>query len=142
MPSHILNTPGEAGKSSSWGPSNRWGEDGINDFVVGGIRTAVNPDRRGTKAASYYHLTVGAGASQTLMLRLTNRRLKRPFSGFDKVFRSRIDEADEFYAELQEGISDDDARSLQRQAFAGMLWSRQFYYSDVPTWLKGDPHAH
>src|SRR5207244_13346088 len=61
------------------------------------------------------------------------------FSDFDKIVSQRIAEADEFYAELQADVVDPDARNIQRQAFAGMIWNKQFYYYDVREWLKGDP---
>lgn len=63
----------------------------------------------------------------------------QPFADFNAVFRQRIKEADEFYGALQDAIKNEDARKVQRQAFAGMLWSKQVYYFDVPTWLNGDP---
>src|SRR5262249_47879022 len=65
--------------------------------------------------------------------------LQTPFADFDGIFSTRIREADEFYAELQHGIDSEDARRVQRQAFAGMIWSKQFFHFDVPEWLNGDP---
>src|SRR5438270_1224244 len=114
-------------------------KDGINDYVVNGASEAVIPDLRGTKVAAHYRLSLPAGGSDRLRARLT---LADPPSGlddFDSVFAQRRVEADEFYAELQQDIADPDARLVQRQALAGLLWSQQFYYFDIPEWLNGDP---
>lgn len=113
-------------------------KDGINNFMVQHDTSAVNPEMKGTKAAANYDLTVKAKESATLRLRLTSSP-DHPFDDFHSVFSKRAGEADEFYAELQEGMSSEDERLVQRQAFAGMLWSKQFYYYDVERWLKGDP---
>ncbi len=113
-------------------------KDGINDFMVQGDVGAVNPSQMGTKAAAAYHLSVGAGAAETVRLRLTNTSLARPFVKFDAVFAERIAEAEAFYSDLQQGIDNGDARLVQRQALAGMLWSKQFYCYDVEQWLDGD----
>jgi hypothetical protein len=114
-------------------------KDGINDHVVGGAPT-VNPDRVGTKAAGWYRLTVGPGATQVVRVRL-RRPSSAPAFGteFDQVLTRRRAEADDFYAEVIPASVGDDERAVARQAFAGMLWSKQFYYYDVRRWLDGDP---
>ena len=112
-------------------------KDGINDYIVNGRRDAVNPQRIGTKAAARYPLELRPGESKVVRLRFTDG--DRAFEDFDQVFASRIAEADEFYAPLAGPDSSDDLRSVQRQGFAGMLWSKQFYCYDVNTWLHGDP---
>ncbi len=114
-------------------------KDGINDYIVHGIKDAVNKDKIGTKAGVHYHVSISPGENVIIKLRLTNRTFKKPFQNFDALFQKRIQEADEFYAKIQAPVKDDDARSVQRQAFAGMLWSKQFYHFDVSRWLKGDP---
>jgi hypothetical protein len=114
-------------------------KDGINDYVVHGAKGAVNPNREGTKAAAHYKLTIPAGQSVAIRLRLTSAAPARPFADFDEIFARRLREADEFYAEVQARIKNKDEKNVQRQAFAGMLWSKQFYYYDVPQWLNGDP---
>jgi hypothetical protein len=114
-------------------------KDAFHDYVVQGRLDAVNPEQAGTKAAAHYRLTVPAGGSVTVRLRLTRHPAPEPFDSFDDVFARRQREADDFYAHLQSEIHDADARHVQRQAFAGMIWSKQFYYYDVPEWLKGDP---
>ncbi len=114
-------------------------KDGINDAVVHGRADCVNPAQRGTKAAAHFKTIVPAGGSYRVCVRFTNHENPSPFSGFDRVFEQRIQEADEFYAAiLSAGLSDDE-RLVQRQAFAGLLWSKQFYHYGVELWLNGDP---
>ncbi len=80
------------------------------------------------------------GGSQEVCLRLSKHSNAKPFADFKAIFASRVKEADEFYGELQQDIADADARNVQRQAFAGMIWSKQFFYYDVSEWIKGDPN--
>ncbi|HXH49162.1 MAG TPA: glucosidase [Terriglobia bacterium] len=139
----MLFTENETNHSRLYGVPNRspFVKDGINDYVVHGAAGAVNPDRTGTKAAARYHLKIAPGGSAQLRLRFTDQPPAAGMlgKGFDKVFTERMAEADEFYAgRLPSGLSDD-ARNVQRQAFAGMLWSKQFYSYDVRAWLQGDP---
>jgi hypothetical protein len=117
----------------------RFFKDGINDYVVGGDTAAVNPERRGTKVAAHYCLTVPAGGVSRVRARLTSDGGVAGIDGFDRVIAARRAEADEYYEELQQDIADIDARLVQRQALAGMLWTKQFYYFDIPEWLNGDP---
>jgi hypothetical protein len=116
-------------------------KDGINNYVVNGQSEAVNPHQSGTKAAARYHLTIAAGATATIKLRLTNDIAPQPALGFqfDEIFAARIQEADEFYAAVTPEQNEEDLRSIQRQAFAGMIWSKQYYYYNVRRWLRGDP---
>ncbi|RFP65986.1 glucosidase [Hymenobacter lapidiphilus] len=114
-------------------------KDGINDYVVHGRMKAVNPARRGNKAAVHYQLQVPAGGSRTIRLRLATCGLDKPFADFAQILELRQQEADAYYHDLQHGIESADARNVQRQALAGMLWSKQFYYYDVAQWLRGDP---
>ena len=114
-------------------------KDGINDYVVHGDTEAVRLDSRGTKAASHYQLSLSGGESSRLRVRLTLADHSSGFDDFDRIFDKRRAEADEFYANLQQNITDHDARLVQRQALAGMLWSKEFYYIDIPEWLNGDP---
>jgi hypothetical protein len=120
----------------------RFCKDGINDFIVNQTPT-VNPERQGTKAAARYRVTVPARGSVSFHARLSDKLLDSPFRDADKVFLARLKEADEFYDRIQSGMKNEDERSIQRQAFAGMLWAKQFYYFDVGQWLTGDPgHLH
>jgi hypothetical protein len=119
-------------------------KDGINDYLVHGVKEAVNPKLVGTKAAGHYPLLLGPGESATVRLRLTDtgapHRGAGPFGpDFEDVFTRRAQEADEFYATLIPGDLSADSRNVMRQAFAGLLWSKQFYHYDVSRWLKGDP---
>ena len=115
-------------------------KDGINDHVVDGNAEAVNPARTGTKAAAHHRLTVPAHGSAAVRLRLRPAGPGDAFGDFDLVLATRRAECDAFYAALQANIADEDARRVQRQAFAGMLWSKQYYGFDVRQWLKGDPN--
>jgi hypothetical protein len=119
-------------------------KDGINDYVAGGRREGVDPAQRGTKAAAHYRLRLAPGQSATLRLRFTDRDLAAagaaPFGpDFDRTFEQRQREADEFYATVIPAHLSADARSVMRQGFAGMLWSKQYYHYVVETWLRGDP---
>jgi hypothetical protein len=113
-------------------------KDGINNYVVHGKAGAVNPARRGTKAAAHYRLTVPAGASSVIRLRLSDAvpaGYKATGDSFDAVFAKRLREADEFYATVIPDSLGADAINVSRQALAGMLWTKQFYYYDVDKWL-------
>jgi hypothetical protein len=114
-------------------------KDAFHDYVVHGDVSATNPLSTGTKVGALHRLTIPAGGSQQICLRLCKSNNQNPFSNSDAIFTQRILEADEFYAELQNGIATADERNVQRQAFAGMIWNKQFYYYDVPQWLQGDP---
>ena len=118
-------------------------KDAFHDYVIAGNKSAVNPALTGTKTGALYDLTVPAGQSVSVRLRLAKSDAPsagKPFADFDAIFADRRREADEFYAGLQQAISDADARLVQRQAFAGMIWSKQFFHYDVPVWLQGDPN--
>jgi hypothetical protein len=112
-------------------------KDAIGDAVVRGLASATNPAGHGTKCAAHQRVELAAGAEFTLRVRLTQTHAKG-FDDFDAIFRERISETEEFYAELQCGVADADARLVQRQALAGMVWSKQFYNYDVRAWARGD----
>jgi len=115
-------------------------KDGINDYIVNGNAHAIHPGGTGTKAAAHYPLLVGGGDTVTLQLRFTDRDTAQPFDrAFDAVFTQRAREADEFYATVIPANSAPDAQQVMRQAFAGLLWSKQSYHYDVSRWLRGDP---
>jgi len=116
-------------------------KDGINDHVVAGAAT-VNPARCGTKLAAWYRVAVAAGDSVELRLRLARADAGAGLdlgAGFVRVLAEREREADEYYAELRPAGASDDEAGVMRQAFAGMIWSQQFYHYDVERWLDGDP---
>jgi hypothetical protein len=143
-------------------------KDAFHEYLIRGNKSRVNPQKTGTKMAAYYPLELGPGQSETLKLRLTDmeplatmerslglvgtitspghadRAAGVPASndfgaGFDDVFSLRQKEADEFYASRVTSELSDDAKSVMRQAFGGLLWSKQFYHYDVRNWLDGDP---
>ncbi len=114
-------------------------KDGINEFLVHGNEKAVNINAQGTKVAANYELKVKAGSFEVINMRLEPNNNMNPFSDFELLFEARKEEADEFYNALQKDIKSPDEKLVQRQAFAGMLWSKQFFYYDVDQWLKGDP---
>jgi len=116
-------------------------KDGINDFVVDGRHEAVIPAHTGTKAAPHYVLLVGAGESVSVRLRLCNSgNLEAPLGEtFDATFTQRRQEADDFYRRVTPYALPADMRNVQRQAFAGMLWNKQYYEYTVSEWLEGDP---
>jgi hypothetical protein len=113
-------------------------KDAFHEYIVQGNRGAVNPVRTGTKAAVHYVLQVPGGGASQIRLRLCARSQAQPFADFAGVAAARLREADEFYAALQLNQPNQDARLIQRQAFAGMIWSKQFYNYEVRTWLMGD----
>ena len=139
----LLFTENETNYERVFGVENgsRFVKDGINDYVVNGKSGAVNPQLRGTKAAARYHLSVDPGQTVTVKLRLTGSEpAESMFSNeFNDIFATRIKEADEFYGQLAPRSSSEDLRRVQRQAFAGLLWSKQFYHYDLKRWLRGDP---
>ncbi len=114
-------------------------KDGINDCVVNGTQNSVNPDRQGTKVAAHYEFRIGAGETQIIRLRLSPGsadRNSKPFGkSFDQVFAARLQEADEFYKSVTPHSASADEASVMRQALAGMLWSKQFFFFDGDNWL-------
>ena len=116
-------------------------KDGINDCVVQGNQGAVNPGKQGTKVAAHYRLMVGARQSSTVRLRLTSqanaaKSIASSFGmDFDKILTARLQEADDFYRSVTPPSVSPDAAKVMRQALAGMLWSKQFFYFDGDNWL-------
>jgi hypothetical protein len=113
-------------------------KDAFHDYVVHGKHDAVSPESSGTKAAAHYQSEIAPGETRELHLRLSLDEHAEPFLDFDALFATREREADEFYGELQAEIADEDQRRIQRQAFAGMIWSKQTFHYDVRQWLLGD----
>jgi hypothetical protein len=114
-------------------------KDAFHRYVVEGDLPAVNPENEGTKAAALYRREIAAGDAVTLRLRLSQHDVTHPLRDFDETFAQRQAEADEFYAAVQRPNLGEDERNVQRQAWAGMLWTKQLYYYDIPQWLNGDP---
>ena len=137
-PSELIFTENESNAQRLWGQPNAspYVKDGFHAYVVSGQRDAVNPAKRGTKAAAHYVLEVPAGGSQTVRLRLGTGLLNEVFDDFDQTFASRVRDADEFYNRITPQSLNEDERRLHRQALAGMLWSKQFYFYDLEQWLS------
>ncbi len=138
----LLFTENETNHERLFQARNRtpWVKDGIDQYIVHGRQDAVNPQQQGTKVSAHYAVSVPAGASQTLRLRLSEAAPAAPFGpDFHRVMAARRRETDEFYAAVIPPSLDADAASVMRQAMAGMLWSKQFYYYDVDKWL--DEHG-
>ena len=114
-------------------------KDAFHEYLVCGKHATVNPAREGTKAAALYKRTLESGDALVLRLRLASPAPDAPFADFDALFAQRQREADEYYAALQPAGLDEETRRVQRQALAGMLWSKQFYHFVVEQWLQGDP---
>ena len=137
----LLFTENETNNERLFGSSNPtpYVKDGINNYVVAGREDAVNPNHTGTKAAAHYQLRVGAGATSIIRLRLTNAApgAEEPFGGrFAQIVEARQHEADEFYRAITPAGVGDDAANVMRQALAGMLWSKQYFFFDVNKWLQ------
>ncbi|RNC68249.1 MAG: glucosidase [Desulfuromonadales bacterium] len=140
----LLFTDNETNNARLFGGTNAgpFVKDGINDYLVQGRLDAVNPDQTGTKASPHYRLTVGAGATEVVRLRLTRTAPAgefKPFTGFDAVFEARILETGDFYAFITPArikAESPEYANLMRQALAGMLWTKQYFYYDVDKWLE------
>jgi hypothetical protein len=114
-------------------------KDGFHDYIVSGAKEALNPEKTGTKAGFNYFFMIPEGKCETVQLRLSATPNERPFAGFERIFRKKQEEADQFYADTQSDVTGNLEKAILRQALAGMLWSKQFYYFDIPQWLSGDP---
>jgi hypothetical protein len=114
-------------------------KDGINDYVVFDYPAAVNKIHKGTKAAFRINWQVAPGQSKSVRLRLSPHFIAKPFQKFDSIIEKNKQEADAFYDDMQKEIADAEERNIQRQALAGMLWSKQYYFYDLDVWLRGDP---
>lgn len=115
-------------------------KDAINDAVIEGKNLdALRNRKHGTKFSPVYNYKIAPGATKTLYLRLSDVLTDSPFSaGFDKIFKQRKQEADEFYEEVLPANISDDLKSIQRQALAGLLWSKQYYHYDIEKWISGN----
>ncbi|MCA9546228.1 MAG: glucosidase, partial [Myxococcales bacterium] len=141
-PQALYFVDNETNQARLWGsqPSPRYPKDGINDHVVAGADT-VNPALTGSKASAHWRVAIDAGGSATVRLRLSaDSALSDPFGAtYAATLADRQAEADAYYGDLIPSGLDDDRKAIMRQAYAGMLWSKQFYSYAVRTWLDGDP---
>ena len=134
----LLFTENESNAQLLWGEPNASPsvQDAFHRYIISGRSEVVNPAKTGTKAAAHYVLDVPGGGSQTVRLRLAAAELKDAFDNFEKIFESRIADADEFYERISPNSLNEDERRVHRQALAGMLWSKQYYYFDLEHWLR------
>ncbi|HEY6071746.1 MAG TPA: hypothetical protein VIU85_10270, partial [Chthoniobacterales bacterium] len=139
----VFFTENDSNGERLWGVSNAtpFVKDSINDHLVASKIDAVNPENVGTKAAAHYKFNIPAGETISIRLRLThgNKTSTEAFADYDAMFKLRRAEADQFYNELAPKILNDEQRAIQGQAFAGLLWNKQFYHYVVEQWLDGDP---
>ena len=144
----LLFTENETNNERVFGTTNSspYVKDGINSYIVEGRNEAVNPEKKGTKVAAHYRVTVGPNSSQQIRLRLSDPApatlaAKKgapdgPFARFDQTLEARRKEADEFYSKIIPSSLETDAARVMRQALAGMLWTKQYYFYDVDAWLE------
>ncbi len=139
-PLETLFTFNETNRKKLWGASNTHPavKDAFHDFLVGGQHDALHAEPWGTKVSPHYQLRLAPGATQQIMIVLSETPLDNAFDQFEELFTRRIAEADAFYADMLPQSCDPRVRPVQRQAMAGLLWSKQFYNYDVNTWLHGD----
>jgi len=135
----LLFTENETNFQRLWGVDNPspWVKDAFHDYLINHKQQAVNPALRGSKCAAVYHLTIAAGKTHSIELVLSDSLLNQPFTHSAELFNTRRDEADAFYTGLLPDANAED-HAIMRQAFAGMIWSKQFFHYDVERWLQGD----
>ena len=141
-PKTLLFTENESNYKRIYGTENggEFVKDGINDYFLSNDQGAVNPDQNGTKMSAYYDLAIPPGKTRTICLRLNDtQKLRDPFgNSFKSTFQKRKQEADEFYTRICPFELSEDESLIQRQAFAGMLWTKQYYHYVVEDWINGD----
>jgi hypothetical protein len=139
----LLFTENESNSERLWGQPNPspYVKDAFHQYVINGKKEAVNPDRTGTKMAAHYILEVPVAACHVLRLRFNAQTLAHPFDKFDQIFSTRLGDADQFYERIAPPSFSEDQRRVHRQALAGMLWTKQYYYFDLDKWLD-EHNAH
>ena len=139
----LLFTENETNVKRLWAHDNPtpYVKDAFHEYVVHGNANAVNPAKTGTKAAAHYVLDVPAGGSKVVRLRLSGKPAPDAFANFDQIFAQRLADANEFYDRITPKNLSEDEKRVHRQALAGMLWSKQYYYFDLDKWLlEHDSH--
>jgi len=133
----LLFTENESNATRLWGQPNPspYLKDAFHNYVILDKQDAVNPSRTGTKAAAHYRLEIPAGGSKVIRLRLSAKPVAELFGPFEKIIDTRLAEADEFYNRITPTSLSEDERRIHRQALAGMLWTKQYYYFDLEKWL-------
>jgi hypothetical protein len=143
-PIEFVFTDNESDSDALWGDPcyTPYVKNAFHRYLIQGQKNAVNPAKIGTKAALHYPIELQPQGSVSLNLRLWDPKeqpLQDPFEGFEAIFEKRIQEADDFYKETISKNLSQEEQSIQRQAYAGLLWTKQFYHYSVKDWLKGDP---
>lgn len=136
----VLFTNNETNTKRIYGfeTDNKYFKDGINNYLIEGEKDAVRADNSGTKTSFVFKLTIPAGGSKEVRVRLSEEENDAPFHNYDNIFHIREKEADEFYEDIYETVKNDELRNIQRQGFAGIMWTKQFYYYNVFKWYYGD----
>ncbi|MGQ0622271.1 MAG: MGH1-like glycoside hydrolase domain-containing protein [Panacagrimonas sp.] len=138
----LLFTDNESNHSKLYGPAaddgRRYTKDAFHRHVIGGEQHAINPDQTGTKACLHYVRAIPAGQSTVVHLRLGTQATREALAEVDRIVEQRLAEADAFYAGIHPPKASEDEKNIQRQAFAGMMWSKQNYIFDVSKWMDGD----
>ncbi len=134
----LLFTENESNASRLWGQSNTspYVKDAFHNYVISGNREVVNPNQTGTKAAAHYRLKVAPGDNEVVRLRLSAKPWADSFATFGETFAARRKDANEFYDRITPRSLNEDERRVHRQALAGMLWTKQYYYFDLDRWLQ------
>jgi len=134
----LLFTENESNAGRLWRQPNPspYVKDAFHEYLISSNKAAVNPEKTGTKAAAHYRLEVPAGSHKVVRLRLGPKSHADAFGKFDEVFAARVSDADEFYDRITPKSLNEDERRVHRQALAGMLWSKQYYYFDLDRWLE------
>lgn len=136
----LLFTDNETNREKLYGQENPspYCKNAFHEYLLDGKQEALNPQQVGSKMAGYYPLMIQGKETKTLEFRISRQPLKHPFEGTNAHFQKMKTEADAFYEEVQKSIKDEDMRRVQRQAFAGLLWGKQYYYYNVSEWLESD----
>ena len=140
-PMRLMFTDNDTNRQRLYGKKNAmpYVKDAFHEAVCRGKLESLNPARKGTKAAAHFQVVLPPGGKYVVQTRYSPRQLETPFGDFEAVFAVRRKEADEFYDTVGIQGLDDDAKRVERQAYAGLLWTKQFYHYSVELWLDGDP---
>lgn len=143
LPIESLFTENESHSEALWGDPcyTPYVKDAFHRYLIHGEKNAINPDKVGTKATFHYPITLQSQGSITLKCRLwapDKIALEDPFENFDSIFNQRLEEANQFYANILPNNLTPEEKTIQRQAYAGLLWTKQFYHYSVKDWIKGD----
>lgn len=137
--SMFCNNESNTERLYQWNDSEPFAKDGINQYILTNNTATINPEKKGTKAALKIETSLLPGEKKTWRFRLGTEQ-ENPFADFDQIFGDRVTENEDYYNQLQKDVTDEDKRRVQRQAFAGLMWNKQFYHYNVSKWLKGDPN--